>query len=67
VSVNKKDELQFAWDVAVKQYTRQVSLTGSPSKEAASAWKRASQRLDEVVEFAGEQTRKVAEERKAAA
>lgn len=43
-----KDELKFAWDVAVKQYTRQVSLTGSESKEAKAAWKRANGRLDEL-------------------
>jgi hypothetical protein len=67
VSVNKKDELQFAWDVAAKQYARQVSLTGSPSKEAAGAWKRAGERLDELVDHAGEESRKVAESRKAAA
>jgi hypothetical protein len=52
---------------AVKQYARQVSLTGSQSKEALSAWKRAGERLDELVEFAGEEARAVAEQRKAAA
>jgi hypothetical protein len=60
MSQTRMAELQFTWDVAVKQYARQVSLTGSPSKEAKTAWKRAVDRLDELVEFAGEESRKVA-------
>jgi biotin synthase-related radical SAM superfamily protein len=64
----KRAELEFAWDVAAKQYTRQVRLTGSRSEESKAAWERASKRLDELVEHVGDEARKAAvESRKAAA